>query len=123
MFTVLPFGLSTACYMFIKLLRPLVRYWRTRGLRILVYLDDGLCTVAGRQKALDASQLVSATLTKAGFVSHPTKCKWVPTQRLPWLGLIIDLALGQIEVPGEKLVDLQHRLVLHVRLLGFPPGT
>ena len=26
-FTVLPFGLSTACYMFTKLLRPLVSYW------------------------------------------------------------------------------------------------
>ena len=30
MFTVLPFGLSTACYVFTKLLRPLVRYWRAR---------------------------------------------------------------------------------------------
>ena len=26
-FTVLPFGLATACYIFTKLLRPLVRYW------------------------------------------------------------------------------------------------
>ena len=27
MFTVLPFGLATACYAFTKLLRPLVKYW------------------------------------------------------------------------------------------------
>lgn len=27
-FTVLPFGLATACYLFTKLLRPLVHYWR-----------------------------------------------------------------------------------------------
>ena len=37
-FTVLPFGLSSACYIFTKLVRPLVRYWRERGLRVIVYL-------------------------------------------------------------------------------------
>lgn len=34
-------------------LRPLVRYWRARGLRILVYLDDGLCAVAGKKRGPD----------------------------------------------------------------------
>lgn len=33
MFRVLPFGLSTACYVFTKLLRPLVKRWRSMGLR------------------------------------------------------------------------------------------
>ena len=47
-FTVLPFGLSTACYIFTKIVRPLVHYWRAKGLRIVVYLEDGLCAVAGR---------------------------------------------------------------------------
>ena len=31
-FTVLPFGLSSACYIFTKLLCPLVWYWRAKGL-------------------------------------------------------------------------------------------
>ena len=110
MFTVLPFGLSSACYMFTKLLRPLVRYWRARGLRILVYLDDGLCATAGRQRALEESHLVQATLNRAGFVVHPTKSVWEPIQRLTWLGFVIDLALGQIEVPREKVVALQRKL-------------
>ena len=35
-FTVLPLGLSTTCYMFTKIVRPLDRYWRARGLHILV---------------------------------------------------------------------------------------
>ena len=46
-FTVLPFGLATACYAFTKLLRPLVEYWRKQGLRILLYLDDGIVAVSG----------------------------------------------------------------------------
>ncbi len=109
-FTVPPFGLSTACYIFTKLLRPLVRYWRARGLRILVYLDDGLCMTAGSLKASEASELVCATLVRAGFVAHPTKSVWQPMQRLQWLGFVIDLALGQIEVPKEKLQTLQQML-------------
>ncbi len=69
-FTVLPFGLSTACYMFTKLLRPLVKYWRGKGLRVLAYLDDGIGAASGVQKASEASLLVRDTLAKAGFVTH-----------------------------------------------------
>ena len=36
------FCLSTCPYIFIKVMRPLVRYWRLQALRIAVYLDDGL---------------------------------------------------------------------------------
>ena len=47
-FSVLPFGLATACYAFTKLLRPLIKYWRSQGLRALLYLDDGIVAVKGR---------------------------------------------------------------------------
>ena len=46
-FTVLPFGLSTACYAFTKLMRPLIKLWRGRGLRAVVYLDYGIMAVEG----------------------------------------------------------------------------
>ena len=41
-FTVISFGLSTGPYIFIKVMRPLVRYWRLQAFRIAVYLDNGL---------------------------------------------------------------------------------
>ena len=50
-FTVLPFGLSTACYAFTKLLRPLIGYWRGQGLRVVLYLDDGIVAVKGTELA------------------------------------------------------------------------
>ena len=40
-FRVLPFGLSTAGHVFSKVLRPLVKHWRSKGHRIIMYLDDG----------------------------------------------------------------------------------
>ena len=106
-FTVLPFGLSTACYVFTKLLRPLVRYWRASGIRIVVYLDDGLAVASGEQEAATASSLVRETLCNAGFITHPIKSQWAPVQRLTWLGFIIDMSLGHLEVPKEKITSLQ----------------
>ena len=75
-----------------------------------MYLDDGLCAVTGEPAARKASQLVQDTLDKAGFIAHPLKSVWQPTQRLIWLGFVVDLALGQIEVPQDKLLSLQSRL-------------
>ena len=36
-FTVLPFGLATACYIFTKVLRPLVKFWRAKGMKVVIY--------------------------------------------------------------------------------------
>ena len=49
-FTVLPFGLSVGPYIFSKVMRPLVKYWRSKAIRIVVYLDDGISVVP--QKAV-----------------------------------------------------------------------
>jgi hypothetical protein len=38
----LPFGLSTSSWVFSKVIRELVMYWRARGINILPYLDDFL---------------------------------------------------------------------------------
>ena len=57
-FKVLPFGLSSACYLFTKLLRPLIRLWRGRGLKAIICLDDGIVAVQGKDRALRESALV-----------------------------------------------------------------
>ena len=49
-FAVLPLGLSSACFCFTKLLRPLVKRWRFMGHNSFVYLDDG--SVASQISAL-----------------------------------------------------------------------
>lgn len=41
-FTVLPFGLSSAPYIFTKLARTLVGYLRGLGRRVVTFLDDGI---------------------------------------------------------------------------------
>ena len=35
-------------YVFSKLMRPLVKLWRSKGLKAEMYLDNGICTVKGK---------------------------------------------------------------------------
>ena len=88
-FKVLPFGISSACYFFTKLLIPLVKYWRGHGHKV-VYLDDGIYSVEA-EKAEAASRFIQESLTNAGFVAHPTKSEWAPSYQVSWLRFEINL--------------------------------
>ena len=54
-FTVLPFGLSTTPFVFTKMVRPLVKYWRFNSTKIACFLDDGLGKDNTFEKALEKS--------------------------------------------------------------------
>ena len=65
MFTVLPFSLSSEPYIFTKLLRPLVKHWRSQGIRAVFYLDDGF-DVESTELPRRASYLM--TTSQFGFL-------------------------------------------------------
>ena len=53
-FKVLSFGLASACYVFTKLLCPLVKQWQSMGLCRVVYIDDGICAAKSELKCIVA---------------------------------------------------------------------
>jgi len=57
-FVVLPFGLSPACYVFTKVLRPLVKKWRSSGIRSILYIDDGINGSNSYKSALISAKAV-----------------------------------------------------------------
>ena len=93
-FTVLPFGLATACYIFTKMLRPLVKFWRGKGMKVVVYLDDGIGAGGSLRSACETSDCVRDTLTRAGFVINCEKSHWSPANSVRWLGFMLDLGNG-----------------------------
>ena len=107
LFTVLPFGFCRTCYVFTKLLCPLFRYWPSGGLKVVVHLDDGLCAKNGEREACVWQASWCAKLKNEwGLAVHTTKLVWVPTHRLIWLGLVVDMPLGHIEVSQSKVIAL-----------------
>ena len=96
-FTVLPFGLSTAPYLFTKLLKPLEKHWRLQGICIAIFLDDGWGTVQDREGYCITAQAVRKDLASAGFITNDEKSVCEPTQNLNWLGIAWNSALGTLE--------------------------
>ena len=110
MFRVLPFGLSTACFVFTKLLRPLVKHWRSKGIRAVIYIDDGICASSTLQEAEECSAALQADLKDAGFVLNVNKSRLVPHNVGEWLGFVVDLESGCFRVPDGKIVRLKSSL-------------
>ena len=98
-FCVLSFGLATACYVFTKVMRPLVKNWRQQGIRVIVYLDDGLVASEEIDSAQEETRIIRRDLARAGWVENIAKCRWEPAQQRAWLGFDIDLQQGTISVP------------------------
>ena len=105
-FTVLPFGLSTGPYIFIKVMRPLVRYWRRQAFRVAVCLDDGLGVCPSFADCFSQSLAVKSDLFRAGFVANTQKSIWAPVQSLRGLGYRWDLKDNFLTVPEDKIDKL-----------------
>ena len=80
-FLVLPFGLSSACYVFSKICRPLVGKWRGEGKLVTMFLDDGFGCAQDFDKAENLSQEIKNDFLMSGFVPNATKSVWIPVQR------------------------------------------
>ena len=61
-FNVLPFGVSVAAYIFTKVTRVLINKWRNQGIRIVMYLDDGLGGDVGYEKSSNVRDIFKQDL-------------------------------------------------------------
>ena len=76
-FTVLVFGLASAPFIFTKVVKVLIKHWRSNG--ILIF---------SRHRVSD---MVKEDLFKSGFVVSELKSFWEPRQKGEHLGFIVDL--------------------------------
>ena len=110
-FKVLPFGLTSAPYVFSTVVRQLIKFWRGRGDLILIYLDDGI----GGHMSVERSRLLSDSvrqdLASSGFTVNDDKSIWEPAQRLVFLGFILDFGEGLIQIPEFRIHKLKSSLV------------
>ena len=109
-FCVLPFGLSSAPFIFTKILKPLQKSWRGQGIPIVIFLDDGLGGGAGLVQAKINSLTVHADLLKSGFVPNKDKSLWEPVQIISWLGVHLNTFDGTIRATEERIAKLSQDL-------------
>ena len=105
----LPFGLSPAPQVFTKLMRQLIKYWRAKAIRVVIYIDDGIGGAGTFENAVIISQQVKSDLVGCGFTLNK-KSVWTPTQQLPWLGHILNFKTGIIAITEEKINKLKESI-------------
>ena len=106
-FAVLPFGLSSACFCFTKLMRPLVRRWRSMGHTSFIYLEDGLGSQPDKCSASAASLIHRKELSSSGLLCNEEKSRRTPMQIGEWLGFVIDSISLSFRIPEKKVSKLK----------------
>lgn len=89
-FNVLPFGLSTAPFVFTKLLKPVMERLRLNLLISVVYLDDILMIGKTKEECEYNVETTSQLLHSLGFILNKGKCQMTPKARCKFLGFIIN---------------------------------
>jgi len=102
-FVCLPFGLSSAPRVFTKVMKPVIAALRSRGIRLVIYLDDILFLNQSRDGLESDIQAAVALLQSVGFLINWEKSFITPVQSIVFLGLIIDSLSMSFALPEGKL--------------------
>ena len=93
-FVVLPFGCAPACWVFTKLMKTMVKYWRSRGIKCLQYIDDLFAGDQPKSKAAVAQRVMIDTLVDCGWQINWAKSDLVLSHEKEFIGFRIDLVHG-----------------------------
>ena len=105
-YVVLPFGFSLSPYFFTKVLRPVVKYLRSQGVRLSLYVDDFLIC-ASASVITDHTDLVIHTLNDLGLKINLEKSILRPCQIIDYLGYTIDATGEYVSIKAQKARDVR----------------
>ena len=83
-----------------------MKRWRGRGIRNIIYIDDGICAAPTVEECIANRDIVIQDLAKAGFVLNTKKSCLDPVQYGRWLGFMLDLKGGSFQVPNDRVLKL-----------------
>ena len=93
-------------FFFTKIVRPLVKYWRSHLIKIACFLDNGLSAAESFSEAICNSQSVQETLRKSGFIVNCEKSVWEPEEIITWLGITLDLRAKMFHISNTRIESI-----------------
>ncbi len=106
-YTVLPFGLSLAPRTFTKCMDAALSPLRQMGIRILNYLDDWLILAQSEVELLSHRTLILSHLERLGLRVNFAKSALSPSQRISFLGTVLDSAHMRAVIAPERALAIQ----------------
>lgn len=110
-FTCLPFGLSSAPHAFTKILKPVIKELRLKGITCVNYLDDFLIFGDTMADCKHKTEITVRILESLGFIINQEKSVLTPSQTCKFLGFIFHTDSLQIELPVEK----KNKIIDHIK--------
>ena len=90
-----------------KSLRVVVAFWRAKGHKIIIFLDDGIGGARTLDEAVRSSMFAKESLLGLGFLLAEEKCKWEPSLQAIWLGHDIDMQEAKLYITEERIRRLK----------------
>ena len=107
-FTVLVFGLASAPFVFTKVVKVLIKYWRASGIRIFGYVDDVFGGGHTFKETEQISQRVRKNLFDSGFVENTKRLNGNPFRKVNiWVSLLTLREVAFLSYRPE-LISLSH---------------
>ncbi len=106
-YTVLPFGLSLAPRTFTKCMDAALSPLRQMGIRILNYLDNWLILAQSEVELLSHRTLILSHLERLGLRVNFAKSALSPSQRISFLGTVLDSAHMRVVIAPERALAIQ----------------
>ncbi len=106
-YTVLPFGLSLDPRTFMKCMDAALSPLRQMGIRILNYLDDWLILAQSEVELLSHRTLILSHLERLGLRVNFAKSALSPSQRVSFLGTVLDSAHMRAVTAPERALAIQ----------------
>lgn len=99
--TCLVFGLAPAPRIFTKIMRPMMAFFRSLGVRVLGMIDDYLWA-AKPENILGVREAVRLVLPQLGW-SFNDKCEWTPADEALMLGMLVNAKVFEVRAPEKKV--------------------
>lgn len=106
-FLVLCFGLTTAPWIFTRLMKPVMARLRQEGIRLVIYLDDILVMAQSAELLRQHTRRVVELLAQLGWVINWKKSDTTPSQVKTYLGVSIDSARMSSSLPEDRLRKME----------------
>jgi hypothetical protein len=103
-FVALPFGLNISPWLFTKVMRCPINYWRRKhGFKIGCFIDDGYATATTAVLASDMANQIRNDLDRLGFLYYDSpKSFWTPDRSALILGMQVDLDRFCFSIAADK---------------------
>ena len=105
-FTALPFGISTAPWLFTKVVGVVKSLFHLNGFSLFQYLDDWLGDALSQAEVQSRCDLLVKLCNHLGFLINFTKSELIPSQVFDFVGIHFNLHLGKAFITQKNLAKV-----------------